>query len=215
MKPIGIIVFPGTQCEQDTKKACVKAKIKSSFLWYKDHFDYKQFSALIIPGGFSYGDYLRAGALAARSPALQCVIQAAKRGYPILGICNGFQILCEAQLLPGTLTPNQQLQFINKWVRIKRYTSSSFCSEKKDFNPILPIAHSEGCYLASEKTLKELQQNDQIWFTYTQNPNGSMLDIAGVVNKNKNIAGLMPHPERAIEDWMGSSDGLHFFTNIG
>ena len=215
MKPVGIIIFPGTQCEYDTKKAFSKAKIKSLFLWYKDHFDYKNFSALILPGGFSYGDYLRAGALAAKSPALRCAAQAADKGYPILGICNGFQILCETQLLPGALTPNKQLQFVHQWVQIQSHTSSVFCSQEKNINLKLPIAHSEGRYIASEKTLEELQQNDQIWLTYTQNPNGSMLNIAGILNKNKNIAGLMPHPERAIEDWMGSSDGLPFFTNIG
>ena len=213
MKPIGIIVFPGTQCDQDTKKACDKAKIKNSFLWYKDHFDYKNFSALILPGGFSYGDYLRAGALAARSPALECVKQAAQKGFPILGICNGFQILCEARLLPGTLTTNKQLCFVHQWVQIQNHTSSLFFSTEKKIK--LPIAHSEGRYTAHSETLEELKQNDQIWFTYSKNPNGSMLDIAGIVNKEKNIAGLMPHPERALEDWMGSDDGLPFFTNIG
>ena len=214
MKPIGIIVFPGTQCDQDTKKACVKADKESSFLWYKDSFDYKKFSALILPGGFSYGDYLRAGALASKSPALRSVQEASEKGWPILGICNGFQILCEAGLLPGALTPNNQLQFISQWVEIKSHTTCAFGSSKNKIFK-LPIAHMEGRYIASEKTLKELKQNDQIWMTYTKNPNGSTLDIAGIVNKKKNVAGLMPHPERATESWMGSLDGLQFFINIG
>ena len=212
MKPIGIIVFPGTQCDQDTKKACTKANIDSSFLWYKDSFNYKDFSSLILPGGFSYGDYLRAGALASKSPALRSVQEAAEKGYPILGICNGFQILCEAKLLPGALVTNKNLEFINKWVEIQSHTSA-IVHKDKTFK--LPIAHSGGCYIASEKTLEELKQNDQIWMTYSKNPNGSALDIAGVVNKKKNVAGLMPHPERATESWMGSMDGLQFFTNIG
>lgn len=213
MKPIGIIVFPGTQCDQDTAKACRQAGQSSQFIWYKDSFDFKNFSALILPGGFSYGDYLRAGALAACSPAVKSLISANKKGRPILGICNGFQILCEAGILPGALIHNTNLQFIDQWVQLEGLNSSPFFAPKiKNFH--LPIAHSEGCYTAPPETLKKLKDNNQIWLTYKKNPNGSALNIAGLLNKQKNTAGLMPHPERAIETWMGSTDGCSFFKNL-
>lgn len=212
MKPVGIIIFPGTQCDQDTAKACHFGKIPTQFIWYRDSFDYKNFSTLILPGGFSYGDYLRAGALAARSPAVKNVIKANQKGWPILGICNGFQILCEAGLLPGALVQNTNLRFIDQWVRLKCKNSSPFFAEKiKNFK--LPIAHSEGRYIARTETIKELQDNNQIWLSYEENPNGSIENIAGILNKNKNTAGLMPHPERAIEKWMGSTDGCYFFKH--
>ena len=210
MKPIGIIIFPGTQCDQDTAKACHRSNIPTQFIWYRDSFDYKNFSSLILPGGFSYGDYLRAGALAARSPAVKSVIQANQKGYPILGICNGFQILCEAGLLPGALVQNTNLLFIDQWVQLKCHNSSPFFAVNiKNFR--LPIAHSEGRYIARAETIKELQDNNQIWLSYEENPNGSAHNIAGILNKNKNTAGLMPHPERALEQWMGSTDGCYFF----
>jgi len=208
LKPIGIIIFPGTQCDQDTAKACHLAKMPTQFIWYKDSFDYKSFSALILPGGFSYGDYLRAGALAARSPAVKSVIQASQKGYPVLGICNGFQILCEAGLLPGALVQNTNLRFIDQWVPLKHQNPSPFLAPNIK-NLHLPIAHSEGRYIAKKDTIKKLQDNNQIWLTYKENPNGSIDDIAGILNKN--TAGLMPHPERAIEKWMGSTDGCYFF----
>lgn len=213
LKPIGIIVFPGTQCDQDTAKACGQASKPSQFIWYKDSFDFKNFSALILPGGFSYGDYLRAGALSARSPAVKSLIQANQKGWPILGICNGFQILCEAGLLPGTLVQNTNLQFIDQWVQLKcENPSPFFAPQVKNF--LLPIAHSEGRYTADPKTLKELKDNNQIWLSYKENPNGSAQNIAGLLNKQKNTAGLMPHPERATEIWMGSTDGCSFFKNL-
>jgi len=212
LKPIGIIIFPGTQCEQDTAKACHFGKIPTQFIWYRDSFDYKSFSALILPGGFSYGDYLRAGALAARSPAVRNVIQANQKGYPILGICNGFQILCEAGLLPGALVQNTNLRFIDQWVELKFQNSSPFFAPNIK-NCRLPIAHSEGRYIAHIKILEKLQDNNQIWLSYEKNPNGSVHNIAGILNKNKNTAGLMPHPERATEKWMGSTDGREFFKS--
>ncbi len=210
MKPIGIIVFPGTQCDQDTAKACKSSGRPSQFIWYRDVFDVKSFSGFILPGGFSYGDYLRAGALAARSPAVKSLIQADQKGWPILGICNGFQILCEAGLLPGALVQNIKLRFIDQWVQLKCQNSSLVFAPKVK-TLLLPIAHSEGRYTAQPDTIKELQENNQIWLSYQQNPNGSICSIAGLLNKNKNTAGLMPHPERAIEKWMGSTDGLNFF----
>ena len=172
MKPIGIIVFPGTQCDQDTAKAYHQSGKSVQFIWHQDSFDFKNFSALILPGGFSYGDYLRAGALAAHSPAVKSLIPAHQKGWPILGICNGFQILCEAGLLPGTLVQNTNLQFIDQWVQLEGLNPSPFFAPKvKNF--LLPIAHSEGRYTASPETLKELKDNQQIWLSYTKNPNGS------------------------------------------
>ena len=210
MKPVGIIVFPGTQCDQDTSKACHHAGRTAQFIWYRDSFDFKKFSTLIVPGGFSYGDYLRAGALAARSPAVKSLIQANQKGWPILGICNGFQILCEAGLLPGALVHNTSLQFIDRWVQLECLNPSPFFAPKvKKFH--LPIAHSEGRYTASPETIKELQENNQIWLSYKENPNGSARSIAGLLNKQKNTAALMPHPERAMKQWMGSTDGCYFF----
>ncbi len=210
MKPIGIIVFPGTQCDQDTAKACKHSGMSVQFIWYRDSFACKNFSAFILPGGFSYGDYLRAGALAARSPAVRSLIQANQKGYPILGICNGFQILCEAGLLSGSLVQNTKLRFIDQWVQLEcQNPSPFFASNMKNFR--LPIAHSEGRYIAPSETIEDLQQNNQIWLSYKENPNGSIQNIAGILNKKKNIAGLMPHPERAIEKWMGSTDGCYFF----
>lgn len=214
MKPVGIIVFLGTQCDQDTKKALSHLGISSQFLWYENLFNYKDFSALILPGGFSYGDYLRSGALAARSPALKSVYEAhQKGGRPILGICNGFQILCEANLLPGTLTPNSQLKFIDEVVQLKLVESSPYWGGK-NISPHFPIDHSEGRYYHTPEGLEELRQNNQVWYEYVQNPNGSAENIAGIFNLEKNVAGLMPHPERAMENWMKSKDGQDFFTGF-
>lgn len=214
MKPVGVILFPGTQCDQDTIKAVYSAGLKAKLLWYQDFFDYKNFSALILPGGFSYGDYLRAGALAAHSPSMKSVREAVQKGWPVLGICNGFQILCESRLLPGVLTSNTSLKFIDRWVFLKKEASSPYwsCSGKEQMK--LPIAHSEGRYFISSEGLKELKDHGQIWLTYKENPNGSIGGVAGVLNKKKNAAGLMPHPERAMEDWMGSSDGFSFFSGF-
>ena len=214
MKPVGVVLFPGTQCDQDTIKAFHTVGLKAQLLWYQDFFDYKNFSALILPGGFSYGDYLRSGALAAYSPSMKSVKEAVQKGWPVLGICNGFQILCESCLLPGTLTSNRSLKFIDQWVILKKVSSSPYwsCDEKEEMK--FPIAHSEGRFFISSDGLKELKDNDQIWLTYKENPNGSVENIAGIMNKKKNAAGLMPHPERAMEDWMGSRDGVSFFNGF-
>ena len=214
MKPVGILVFPGTQCDRDTQKAFLLVGVQAEFLWYQDQFDYKKFSALVLPGGFSYGDYLRSGALAARSPALKSVQEADQAGWPILGICNGFQILCETGLLPGVLVPNTKMRFIDQWVELNLEQSSSYWLKNKMKNPVFPIAHSEGRYFIPSDQLEELEQNKQIWLTYKNNPNGSVGNIAGVMNKRKNTAGLMPHPERAMQDWMFSNDGVHFFKSF-
>ena len=208
MKPVGILQFPGSNCDNDVRRA-----LKDSvFLPSSDHFERKDYRAFILPGGFSYGDYLRAGALAARSPAVEDLCSAAKKGWPALGICNGFQILCEAGLLEGALLANRDLRFIDCQVRLKRENKNSFWPGGADIS--LPIAHGEGCYFIFKEGLKKLQDQNQIWFTYRDNPNGSVGNIAGVMNRAGNVAGLMPHPERAVFPWMEGTDGLGFFTSL-
>ena len=209
MKKIGVLRFPGTNCDWDIFNALKTLSYQSCWLWHKDHFNPEHFDGFVVPGGFSFGDYLRPGVLSARSQAMQDLIIAAKKQKPILGICNGFQILCEAKLLPGILLPNIGLRFIDKWVHLETISHSKFWQiqnqEKYGFD--LPIAHEEGRFFASEETLKSMEDNQQIWLKYTNNPNGSLQNIAGIFNKTKNIAGLMPHPERAVFSWMKSQDG--------
>ena len=211
MKPVGIVLFPGTQCDQDTHKAFLSVGLRTAVLFHKDQFDYKNYQAIILPGGFSHGDYLRAGVLSARSPAMKSVAQAANKGWPVLGICNGFQILLEAGLLPGALIKNKNRRFVDQWVKLHLENPSPFFAKEKIKKPCLPVAHGEGCYWAPPDLLKELKDEGQIWWTYEENPNGSTASIAGVLNKKKNVSALMPHPERAIEEWMGSTDGSYFF----
>lgn len=206
MKPIGILQFPGSNCDRDVRRSAKN----SVFISSADRFDRKDFRAFILPGGFSYGDYLRAGALAARSPAMKDVCKAAKEGWPVLGICNGFQILCETGLLEGTLLANHSLRFMDCWVQLKLENRNSFWGGREDIS--LPIAHGEGCYSIFKEGLKKLQDQNQIWLTYQDNPNGSTYNIAGVMNQAGNVAGLMPHPERAVAEWMGGCGGEGFFN---
>ncbi len=213
MKKIGVLRFPGTNCDWDVFHALRTLSYQPHWLWHKDHFDPEHFDGFVVPGGFSFGDYLRPGVLAARSRAMQDLITAAKKQKPILGICNGFQILCEAKLLPGILLPNIALRFIDKWVSLETIFHSnvwqvSQSQEKPCF--YLPIAHDEGRFFAPSETLKSMEDNEQIWLKYKSNPNGSLQSIAGIFNETKNIAGLMPHPERAIFSWMKTQHG----TNI-
>ncbi len=214
MKPVGVLRFPGTNCDQDILRWMEILKKPAQYLWHQDLFQWQDYSMLILPGGFSYGDYLRSGALAARSPVMKSVHEFASHGGPVLGICNGFQILCEAQLLPGVLMQNQGRRFIDDWVDLEIVSENNkFIKDKKSKTRAemsLPIAHGDGRYFHDEKGLLELHANQQIWLRYKNNPNGSVENIAGVFNKQKNVAGLMPHPERALFDWMGGVDGLFF-----
>lgn len=211
-KPVGIVRFLGTNCDRDVWQAVAATGGKPEWLWYTDQFAWQDYSALILPGGFSYGDYLRCGALAARANAMKSVREAATKGVPILGICNGFQILCEAGLLPGVLTRNLSQRFADGWVDLIPQAVSPQWAQKRKENIRLPIAHGEGRFYIDENGFKQISDQEQIWFRYAKNPNGSQADIAGVLNKNKNVAGLMPHPERAIYEWMGCTDGLSFFN---
>ncbi len=212
MKKIGVLRFPGTNCDRDVFQFVKARNHWPEFLWHQDQFTLNDYQALIIPGGFSYGDYLRSGALAARSPVMKSVIEFAKKGRPLLGICNGFQILCESGLLPGALVKNQHQRFIDKWVSLRVEKRNNYFGAQLPEDLRLPIAHGDGRFYAPEKELAEIEEQGLVWLRYSQgeNPNGSLLDIAGVTNQQKNVVGLMPHPERAIFDWMGGSDGWGF-----
>ena len=213
MKKLGVVRFPGTNCDRDTWKAGESSGFSPEWLFHANHFNWQDFTAIIIPGGFSYGDYLRAGALAARSAVMTDVREAADAGVPILGICNGFQILCESGLLPGALVKNEKLRFIDDWVELKLINKSDVWAAKYNLGDKikLPIAHGMGRYYSEEDQIKKLFDNDQVWWTYTKNPNGALHDIAGIKNEKGNVAALMPHPERAMSEWMGGQDGSWFF----
>jgi phosphoribosylformylglycinamidine synthase subunit PurQ / glutaminase len=212
----GVVVFPGSNCDHDAWFA-VSHNLgqQAEFLWH-DSPDLRGVDAVILPGGFSYGDYLRCGAIAKFSPILDSVKKFAAGGGLVIGICNGFQILCESGLLPGALVRNRGLKFICKEVRLRAGTVESPFTNSIEPGAILrmPIAHGEGCYIADERTLDELEAEGRVAFRYVETPNGSMRDIAGVLNKTRNVMGMMPHPERATEPLMGSSDGLAVFRSM-
>ena len=205
---IGVVRFPGTNCEFDTVEAMNALGGEGEILWHGDT-SLGNSDAVIIAGGFAHGDYLRPGAIARFSPIMESIIAAANDGMPVIGICNGFQVLTEAGLLPGALQKNSGLKFINDWQMLKvESTNSSLTSAAvvgQELN--IPINHFEGNYTCSAETLAELKANDQIVLTYTPNPNGSVGDIAGVCNEGRNVVGLMPHPERASHELLGSTDG--------
>ncbi len=221
----GVVVFPGSNCDQDmiyTLETVLKQEVVA--LWHKDR-DLKNCDFIILPGGFSYGDYLRSGAIARFSPIMEKVIEYANNGGYLLGICNGFQILCEAGLVPGTLLHNDNQKFNCKNVFIKAETSNNIITTFLDKSvPLkIPIAHGEGRYFADEKTIKEMSENHQILFRYCDekgnvtlesNPNGSLGNIAGVCNAGRNVIGMMPHPERASDEELGNTDGRLLFESI-
>jgi len=205
----GVVVFPGSNCDHDAWYAVSRILgQEAQFIWHDEH-KLGGVDAVILPGGFAFGDYLRCGAIAKFSPVMQAVRKFAAQGGLVLGICNGFQILVEAGLLPGALVRNRELKFVCRQVHVRVETSASpFTSEaKKGQCLVMPVAHGEGCYIADESTLDELEGEDRVVLRYLDNPNGSMRDIAGILNENRNVMGLMPHPERAAEPLMGSADG--------
>jgi len=209
-----IIVFPGSNCDYDAFYALKNIGYDVEFVWHKNT-SLNKFDGILIPGGFSYGDYLRTGAIAKFSPIMQSIIKESKKGKIIIGICNGFQILVESELLPGSLINNSSIKFISKQVTLNIKSSNSiFTKNIKTKQLKMPIAHKQGNYIVNDKTLKELKDNDQIIFQYANNPNGSMLDIAGITNKKRNILGMMPHPERSSDSILGSSDGALIFESV-
>tara|TARA_B100000575_G_C22909795_1_gene528344 strand:+ start:63 stop:740 length:678 start_codon:yes stop_codon:yes gene_type:complete len=219
-----VIVFPGSNCDRDVATALTKLQFKNKMVWHKDR-DLPKSDLIVIPGGFSYGDYLRSGAIAAKSNILKEVIKAANSGCLVLGICNGFQILIETGLLKGTLLRNKNLKFVSKDVHIKvNNNNNKFCKDfKKNSVITLNIAHNEGNYFTQKDHLKELEDNALIPFKYCNNdgvindnanPNGSLNNIAGILNNKKNILGMMPHPERMIDNLISNSDGVNLFTSI-
>ncbi|MGB3697499.1 MAG: phosphoribosylformylglycinamidine synthase subunit PurQ [Gordonia sp. (in: high G+C Gram-positive bacteria)] len=211
---IGVITFPGTLDDVDAARAVNAAGGEAVSLWHGDA-DLKGVDAVIVPGGFSYGDYLRCGAIAKFAPVMGEVVAAAERGMPVLGICNGFQILCEAGLLPGALTRNEGLHFIcrDQWLRVESNTTAWTSRYEVGAEILIPLKSGEGRYVASERTIEELKGEGRIAFTYAGgNPNGSTLDIAGIASANGRVVGLMPHPEHATEALTGpSDDGLGMF----
>ncbi len=209
-----IIVFPGSNCDNDAFYALKNIGYDVEFVWHKNT-ALSKFDGILIPGGFSYGDYLRTGAIAKFSPIMQSIIDESKKGKIIIGICNGFQILVESGLLPGSLINNSSIKFISKQVTLNIKSLNSIFTKNIESKQLrMPIAHKQGNYIASDKILKDLQDNDQIIFEYDNNPNGSMLNIAGITNKKRNILGMMPHPERASDDALGSNDGSLIFKSI-
>ena len=213
----GIIVFPGSNCDQDCFNV-IKDVLKQpvEYVWH-DNVRLEHLDCVVLPGGFSYGDYLRCGAIARFSPIMAAVKKFADRGGKVIGICNGFQILTEAGLLPGALIRNKNLHFICKHVKIKaENVKTSFTNQLKPDQILnIPIAHGEGNYTCDKQTLSDLKRFKQIAFTYYgENPNGATANIAGIFNKKRNVLGMMPHPERASESILGSADGLSIFKSI-
>ena len=221
----GIIQFPGSNCDLDKLWVLQDVlKQEARYIWHKDT-AIGDLDCVVVPGGFSYGDYLRTGAIARFSPVMKAVADHAAKGKLVIGICNGFQILCEAGLLPGALLRNRSLQFRceHVYVRIETTKSPFTCAAKKSDIMRIPVAHGEGCYFADPETIAGLKKNDQVLFRYvdasgrvadTASPNGSIENIAGICNAGRNVCGMMPHPERASEDVLGSANGRIVFESI-
>ncbi len=222
---IAIVTFPGSNCDHDCFQAAQDVLgAEAEFVWHRES-DLGQADAVLLPGGFSYGDYLRAGAIARFSPIMEAVKRFAAEGGPVLGICNGFQVLCEAGLLPGALVRNRSLKFrsLDVYLRVENATTPYTTRYGEGDVLRLPIAHGEGCYVADTETLERLEDERRVVFRYVDrsgeptdaaNPNGSMNNIAGIVNEAGNVLGLMPHPERALEELLGSVDGVPLFESL-
>ena len=219
-----VVVFPGSNCDRDISVALKKFQIKNEMIWHNET-SLPKTDLVVLPGGFAYGDYLRTGCIASKSRIINDVIKHANKGGLLLGICNGFQILIETGLLPGTLLRNKNLRFLSKNVHLKVLNiQNQFCLKYKQKNLIkLPIAHNEGNYFASNEDIKKLEQNNLIAFKYCDkngninedsNPNGSLKNIAGILNENKNILGMMPHPERLIDPILSGDDGSKKFESL-
>jgi phosphoribosylformylglycinamidine synthase len=221
----GVVTFPGSNCDYDAFHAVTdQLGQEAVYLWHKDH-DLQGADVVILPGGFSYGDYLRAGAIARFSPIMQEVAAHAKRGGPVLAVCNGFQVACEAGLLPGALLRNSSLKFASQPVHLRVENAKSIFTSGYQQGDVLtiPIAHGEGRFTADADTVRTLEDNGQVAFRYTNahgerdsasNPNGSANDIAGIINEAGNVLGMMPHPERAMEPLLGSADGRAIFESV-
>jgi phosphoribosylformylglycinamidine synthase I len=222
---IGVVTFPGSNCDYDCYRAVKDALgVEAVYLWHRDH-DLQGVDAVFLPGGFSYGDYLRAGAIAALSPIMREVKAFAAAGGPVAGICNGFQILCEAGLLPGALIRNRTLKFRSRPVHLLVERADTAFTSEYEAGQVLtvPIAHGEGCYFAEPELLDRLEANGQVVFRYctaegvvapAANPNGSARGIAGIINAEGNVLGMMPHPERAVDPLLGPTDGLGLFRSV-
>jgi phosphoribosylformylglycinamidine synthase len=221
----GVVTFPGSNCNHDMMYALGNIMGQGVIeLWHKDQ-DTKNCDLIVLPGGFSYGDYLRSGAIASLSPIMKEIIRYANYGGLLLGICNGFQILCEAGLLPGALLHNNQQKFICKNTFLKPSSETALITKNVDKNSVfkIPIAHGEGRYHANDSVIDDLFSSDQVLFQYCdsngtisekENPNGSVKNIAGIANKSKNVMGMMPHPERAIDPLLGNTDGAKLFNSL-
>ena len=209
----GVVRFPGSCDEVDALLAASRVG-EAELLWHADA-DLRGVDAVIIPGGFSYGDYLRCGAIARFAPVMEAVRRFAAEGGLVLGICNGFQVLCEARLLPGALRPNVSLSFVCRDVRLRVERTDTLFTSRATAGEVLtiPVKHGEGCYFADEELLDELEANGQVLLRYEESPNGSIAAIAGVANESGNVFGLMPHPEHAVDPLTGSDDGLRLFRS--
>jgi phosphoribosylformylglycinamidine synthase len=212
---VGVVLFPGSNCELDALEAVAALGGEGEILWHGDATT-NGVDAVIVPGGFAHGDYLRPGAIARFSPVMSAVVEHAAAGGPVVGICNGFQVLTEAGLLPGALQKNAGLKFLCTTVSLRVESTDSVLTSGTAIGDVLrvPINHFEGNYTCSPETLAALQANDQIVLRYVENPNGSVDGIAGICNEGRNVVGLMPHPERAISDLLGSSDGVPLLRSL-
>ncbi len=207
---IGVVVFPGSNCDHDAWYALsANLGVSATYVWHQED-TLSNLDAVVLPGGFSYGDYLRCGAIAKFSPVIAAVRQFAQKGGPVLGVCNGFQVLTEAGLLPGALVRNSDLKFVCRTVPVRVASADSPFTATAQVGQVLqlPVAHGEGCYVANDETLDMLEHEDRVILRYVNDLNGSLRNIAGIVNEERNVLGMMPHPERAADPLLGNTDGL-------